>query len=197
MYARREAVRALRDGLIPSMARKSISKRVRFEVFKRDEFTCQYCGEHPPKVLLHVDHIHPVVEGGTNDMDNLVTSCESCNQGKGARLLTSIPESLKEKAARIAEAEQQLIGYQGILRAKAGRIEDETWEVAESLWPGCSEKGANRKDLRSIKYFIERIGVVTALDMADAARAAVPWGGTRQWRYFCGCCWRQIRGDSA
>jgi hypothetical protein len=173
--------------------RKSISKKTRFEVFKRDGFRCQYCGACPPGVLLHVDHINPVANGGVNDPDNLVTSCETCNQGKGAKELSAIPESLQSKAARIAEAEEQLLGYQEILRARADRIEDEMWEVAEALWPGSSEKGANRKDLQSIKQFIQRVGVVTVLEMAEVARAAKPYGGSAQWRYFCGCCWRSIR----
>ena len=41
------------------MPRKVISKRVRFEVFKRDNFKCQYCGSEAPRVVLHVDHINP------------------------------------------------------------------------------------------------------------------------------------------
>ena len=65
--------------------RKQISKKVRFEVFKRDSFRCQYCGKSAPDVTLHVDHIKPVKNGGTNDILNIVTSCESCNLGKGAR----------------------------------------------------------------------------------------------------------------
>lgn len=36
--------------------RKSLSKKTRFEVFKRDSFECQYCGAHPPSTILHVDH---------------------------------------------------------------------------------------------------------------------------------------------
>lgn len=67
--------------------RKPLSKTVRFEVFKRDRFTCQYCGAKAPEVVLHADHIHPVAEGGTNEILNLVTACASCNGGKGARLL--------------------------------------------------------------------------------------------------------------
>lgn len=66
---------------------RSISKRLRFEVFKRDDFTCQYCGAQPPKVVLEVDHIHPVAEGGTGDAENLITSCDKCNRGKGKRTL--------------------------------------------------------------------------------------------------------------
>ena len=44
--------------------RKSITKSVRFEVFKRDGFKCQYCGASAPDVILEVDHIVPVAEGG-------------------------------------------------------------------------------------------------------------------------------------
>lgn len=64
-------------------ARKSLTKRTRFVVFKRDDFTCQYCGRKAPDVVLHVDHIDPVCNGGSNRMGNLVTSCQDCNLGKG------------------------------------------------------------------------------------------------------------------
>lgn len=67
--------------------RRSLSKRKRFEIFKRDSFTCQYCGGKPPDVILHVDHIHPVADGGTNDDLNLVSACADCNGGKGRRAL--------------------------------------------------------------------------------------------------------------
>ena len=63
-------------------SRKQISTRTRFEVFKRDGFTCQYCGGKPPAAILHIDHITPVSAGGTNDLANLVTSCKDCNLGK-------------------------------------------------------------------------------------------------------------------
>lgn len=61
----------------------SLSKRVRFEVFKRDNFTCQYCGAKPPDTVLEVDHAHPRCEGGTDEMANLKTACWNCNRGKG------------------------------------------------------------------------------------------------------------------
>ena len=62
--------------------RKNLSKSVRFEVFKRDSFTCQYCGKSAPDVVLEVDHIIPVSKGGDNDISNLITSCFECNRGK-------------------------------------------------------------------------------------------------------------------
>jgi hypothetical protein len=67
--------------------RPSTGKRLRFDVFKRDAFTCQYCGAQPPQVVLVVDHIHPVSAGGTSEIHNLISACETCNQGKTNRLL--------------------------------------------------------------------------------------------------------------
>ena len=77
--------------------RKALPKKVRFEVFKRDSFTCQYCGRTAPNVILEVDHIVPVAEGGTNEVVNLITSCRDCNRGKGARLLSSTETIDKQK----------------------------------------------------------------------------------------------------
>lgn len=70
--------------------RQPISKALRFEVFKRDKFTCQYCGRSAPDVNLQIDHIHPVAKGGDNDILNLITSCADCNSGKRDRYSDSI-----------------------------------------------------------------------------------------------------------
>jgi len=64
--------------------RRPLSKKLRFEVLKRDGYVCQYCGHGAPKVVLHIDHIVPVARGGSNDIENLVTACEACNSGKRA-----------------------------------------------------------------------------------------------------------------
>lgn len=78
--------------------RVGLSKKTRFEVFKRDSFTCQYCGRSAPEVILEADHINPVAGGGDNDIMNLVTSCEACNAGKGARKLDDSSIIAKQKA---------------------------------------------------------------------------------------------------
>jgi len=63
--------------------------KMRFEIFKRDNFTCQYCGRNvkEDKIKLNCDHIHPASKGGLWTFDNLITSCEECNLGKGDILL--------------------------------------------------------------------------------------------------------------
>ena len=57
---------------------------LRWEVLKRDAFTCQYCGRSAPEVKLEVDHITPVSEGGKDTKENLVAACYSCNRGRSA-----------------------------------------------------------------------------------------------------------------
>jgi hypothetical protein len=179
--------------------RKEISKKTRFEVFKRDGFVCQYCGQHPPQVVLHVDHIVAVAEGGENDMDNLVTACSTCNLGKGARSLEGVPKSLADRAAEVQEREEQLAGYGAIMEAARQRRDAETWRVIEALVgdaPRFSEK-----QFMSIQRFIDRLGLFEVLDAADVTRAR--FGGLRlsrvnaiadsPFRYFCGVCWTKIK----
>lgn len=71
--------------------RKSTGKRLRFSVFHRDHFTCQYCGAQPPDVILVCDHIQPVALGGETTIDNLITACQTCNQGKADKSLGDTP----------------------------------------------------------------------------------------------------------
>lgn len=70
--------------------RKPISKGVRFDVLTRDGFKCFYCGATPPNVVLHVDHIHPVAQGGGNNLSNLRTACLPCNLGKSAKVIPDV-----------------------------------------------------------------------------------------------------------
>ncbi len=90
--------------------RKSISKKLRFEVFKRDKFQCQYCGKYAPDVVLNVDHINPVANGGSNDLVNLITSCFDCNQGKKARLLSddTLVQKQRKQLKLLQERREQL-----------------------------------------------------------------------------------------
>lgn len=87
-----------------AIKRKSLSDRLRFEVFKRDCFTCQYCGRKAPEAILNADHIIAVANGGTDDLLNLVTSCRECNSGKSDKKLND--SSVVTKSRRQAELSQ-------------------------------------------------------------------------------------------
>lgn len=90
--------------------RKSLSNKIRFEVFKRDNFTCQYCGNKAPDIVLNVDHIEPVAKGGTNDIMNLITSCFECNSGKRDRKLsdTAVMDKQHDELKLLNERKQQI-----------------------------------------------------------------------------------------
>ena len=171
--------------------RKAIGKKLRFDVFKRDGFKCMYCGAHPPGVLLHVDHIKPVAEGGKNSMDNLVTSCAPCNLGKGAALLTSVPMDLAEKATAVAEREAQIKGYHAVMEAKRKRLDREAWSVVHLLLPGVDS--ASRDWMNSLRSFIDKLGVHEVTEAMEIALAKGHHSGDKTWRYFCGICWNKIR----
>jgi 5-methylcytosine-specific restriction endonuclease McrA len=56
----------------------------RKEIFARDKYTCQYCGQQTHDLTL--DHIIPRHRGGMHTWDNLVAACKHCNHRKGGRL---------------------------------------------------------------------------------------------------------------
>ena len=58
--------------------------RLRFEVLLRDAFTCQYCGRKAADVVLEIDHRIAKTDGGGNSLENLITTCQACNRGKGS-----------------------------------------------------------------------------------------------------------------
>lgn len=90
--------------------RAGIKPSLRFDVFKRDKFTCQYCGRGAPDVVLHVDHMDPVANGGEDDILNLITSCIDCNLGKGPRKLSDDTTLAKQRdqLAQLQERRDQL-----------------------------------------------------------------------------------------
>lgn len=81
------------DGRIALIARRYENYRlsaiqwseIRSTVFQRDNYTCTYCGERGGR--LECDHIHPLSKGGSNEIDNLTTSCFKCNRSKHAKTL--------------------------------------------------------------------------------------------------------------
>lgn len=74
--------------------RGKIPKRMRREVYERDEHTCQFCGVVPPRDQLTIDHLVPLARGGLDELHNYVTACRSCNERKGCEPLASFVQNL-------------------------------------------------------------------------------------------------------
>ena len=155
--------------------RKSLSKKIRFEVFKRDSFTCQYCGRKAPDVILEVDHINPVKEGGENDILNLVTSCFDCNRGKRDLKLsdTSVVEKQRKQVEELGERRQQLemmLEWRDELKS----LERDTAKKAIDYWNDIiNEYGLTLPDVGEIAItkLVKKYGIVKVLDAMDISNS--------------------------
>jgi hypothetical protein len=172
---------------------RSISKKRRFELFKRDGFACQYCGAKPPGAILEIDHIVAVAEGGADDDSNLITSCFPCNRGKSARRLSDAPQALAERAREASERESQLAAYEAVLRVQRERLEADAEEAFSKVCDCFGAKGLPTRDFTSIKNFVRLMGVDEVFDAIDISSLQGPPRYDRWFRYFCGVCWTKIR----
>lgn len=152
-------------------ARQQIGKKLRFEVFKRDGFKCQYCGACAPEAILHVDHIHPVSKGGDNDLMNLITSCQACNSGKSDIPLdddTAIQKQramLDELSERRDQLEMMLAWRDGMKQIGETAVERiaAAWEEAVVGWH------LNESGLKSVRTLLRTVPVTNILDAIDIA----------------------------
>ena len=151
--------------------RKDVSKKLRFDVFKRDHFTCQYCGQKAPDVVLNIDHINPVKEGGKNNILNLVTSCFDCNSGKGARKLTDRQEIKKqqEQLKILAERKEQL-EFMLQWRTELDDIDNYQINIAESeIQKYAANYTLSETGRHKIKQLIKQFSLNSVLEAIEIA----------------------------
>lgn len=146
---------------------------LRFEILRRDNWTCGYCGRHAPEVRLQVDHIKSRANGGTDDPANLITSCSDCNAGKGSAPLGSVPASASEVAHREA------------LTAKRASHIRARWQERSRVIP---------PDQSTVERFLRQLEFEDVLEAAEAATR--PWEIRDREAYFCACCLKKIRSRS-
>lgn len=151
--------------------RKTLTKKTRFEVFKRDCFKCQYCGASAPEAILVVDHIDPLSKDGADEMINYITACQPCNSGKSDRKLDDSTTLQKQKAqlAELNERREQLemmMQWRGGLK-EIGELELDqaiaTWRAGAIGW------GLNDRGLKEMKAHIKKYGLNAVLDGIEVA----------------------------
>jgi HNH endonuclease len=189
----------------------AIGPRLRFEVFKRDRFTCAYCGRTAADVLLHVDHVIPVVAGGTDDLANLVTACVDCNLGKGPRLLEegdapAIGEAAITNARQRALQLREYREWQEQIEAETGRLLDMVWDYWTTTFGGQKTDDGWECEVTfpaqgSVRRFLGELTIEDIFHAIDIARWRVdkpspergqlaPWEVSR---YFYGVCHGKVR----
>jgi hypothetical protein len=171
--------------------RMAVRLKDRFEVFKRDAFTCQYCGRRVPDVVLEVDHIIPRAEGGGDEIENLVTSCWECNRGKGKRLLDERAPvaDIEERTAMIQERERQLRAYNNAKAVELDRKDADftrVWNYWFDLWDTESMSRSATPWKNTLKNAIEHFGAVEVMGAMDIVRDKFQYPGSAPAKYFGG-----------
>lgn len=158
--------------------RKTIPQSIRFEVFKRDLFTCQYCGRKAPEAILEVDHIIPVSKGGDNSMENLVSACRECNGGKSNKKLSELSEVEKSRR-QLEDLQEKKNMTDMILQWKSGLSDAITYQVEQieqvfySNSPSIDEcfgekyKKLLKKSIRTYGFDLVLDAVYVALETYD------------------------------
>lgn len=182
-----------------SFVRQPIGKKLRFEIFKRDSFQCIYCGRVPPEILLEVDHITPVSKGGSNDESNLITSCKDCNIGKGNRSLKLLPVRKSNEAERQEKLEQLRAISEAEIEKK--QVVEDSVEAVLGHWETMNtaeyELFITQSHKESIRHFLKNgLSPITIIKCLTIAAEKFSASDYRFFKYFCGVCWRTIKGDA-
>jgi len=170
------------------------SRKIRFDVFKRDGFKCQYCGRTPPAVVLELDHIIPKSKGGPDNIDNYITACFDCNRGKGKHSLDKIPVSISDNLQVIKEKHNQLKAFNRYIEKQEKEYEAGIVAVNNifaEYFPGKEPSDKfNRSTTKRFLTLLPKQKVITAMVLACDKRSHNP---EKALAYFCGICWNWIK----
>lgn len=178
----------------------AVSKRTRFEVLRRDEFRCQYCGLAATDTGegLTIDHVVPVALGGSDGPENLVAACRDCNAGKtsiqpDSPLVARVSQSSIEWALAAANRNAQI---EADFRAMEEFEEDfltdwQRWTVRQGI---KDVKVPLPPDWRASLKRWWRMSVPKALiqSAVDTAMGAPGVASSDTFRYFAGIIWRTL-----
>lgn len=176
------------------MTRKAISKSTRFRIFARDGFTCRYCGAQSDTVALEVDHIIPVVEGGTNDDENLITACLTCNRGKSAKRLESIAPTEQDRLRLAQERNEQVRAAEAAREAAEARKEFR--QTVVDLW--CHIRGRDEVHSRTISVMVryaEEYGIERVGQWISMAHEKLPWASDQRLGMYISGIRRQMLAE--
>ncbi len=170
---------------IMSTKRKPLSKKTRFEVLNRDNFTCRYCGVHAESAELAIDHILPVSRGGGDESINLVASCIPCNSGKSNKLLNSplpMSKQVEELHRRLDDQRKAAKAFRAIQRAKKRERQDVVNYLCELLGADTVKKS----NVGMLCGMIDEFDRDTVYSWMEIAARKVSGNETNLCKYVCG-----------
>ena len=176
--------------------RGPVSRGLRFDVFRRDRFICRYCGGRPPDVVLELDHVVPVADGGRSEEENLVTSCWDCNRGKGRKPLNGPTPRAADADLDFLAVQQELAEAQRYARAITER-ERATALLVEALrgvWKAESGSDGWLPPPASIRQMLKRHPperIETALRIT-AGRVSTGSVDGHEWQRFAWGCLKKL-----
>lgn len=175
----------------------AVSKRLRYEILRRDNHTCRYCGATAPDAPLRVDHVTPVALGGTDTPDNLVTACEPCNNGKSSATVDAATvAAVSDDALRWAAAMKH--AAENLRQQQAPKDEYRDAFLAEwNRWHVGKDETKKVPLDDDWKLSIERFrvaGVPTWMwvDIVDIGMANKKVKPENTFRYCCGIAWNKV-----
>lgn len=172
----------------------AVSKRVRYEILRRDSHSCRYCGAKAPDATLVVDHVVPVALGGSDESTNLVTACHDCNAGKSSTIPDGpLMADVDAKAAQWAEAMKIVAHGRAVERMERDQISEFLYDHWEATRPNDYASSDLPSDWEaSIWSFMDAgLELGDLEELMSVALNARPVA--EKWRYFCGCCWKRVR----
>lgn len=168
----------------------SVTKRTRFEVLKRDDFTCRYCRATDTKIT--VDHVVPVSLGGSDDPSNLVAACADCNAGKASASLDDAHVAeITDESLRLGEIVRR--AYTALadqVEARAHYAEAFAADTARMSKPTDWRDSIGRWHDMGVPYPLIREAAQIAM-----SKTKVPPAG--KFTYFCAIVWKQVQAVTA
>ena len=177
----------------------AISRRLRYEVLRRDSYTCRYCGAKAPDVKLNVDAVVPEALGGSHkDPANLITACEACNGGKtssspDAPLVADIAEHALEWAQAMRQAQGRALADLKAREAGRGQFA-EWWDSWTYEHEGKRHPLPRPGDWEQTVDQLVASGLPLPLlkDCIDRAMGRTKVQNSEKFRYMCGVAWRKL-----
>ncbi len=162
--------------------RKTINKKLRFEVLKRDKFTCQYCGKSAPDVVLEIDHIKPVSKGGANDIMNLITSCKDCNRGK-SNIELSDDSVVKKQQAQLQELADRKEQLEMMLewRESLNNLDENCVDAIANIFDDLTDWSVSEQGRKKIKKWIKDFSLIEVMDATETAIDTYYTGSEESW----------------